>query len=527
MRRMTPWVTGGVALASAALWWVASCASARVEPLPAPSDAAYDAEVSLPHVDAAPRDAGRKDAGRDPTELGGPCAAGPEWVHWDGYDPTCGICVRAADAPPVEPVTWEACSGWNDRPAGVQCEQLKLTWEPDSDGHHLGGAYVAASPNGTLMMQRRTPYGSVWVAASADGPVQAAVLEGAACSVAARSVGDDAIFLTVEPWGSQPGDVVAGYFYLKYGQPVPLAAGGPFLEGQDGITFRDGFARLRDEITVYLAPEYEPRLVQTVTPGLYETALTSFQGTLFWNEGALSTNHVWEWTRDGGTVRLLDGGTDLKQGMADFSTDGVDMVWAYAHGRSGTSPDERFQYIDLMTAPYTLDPAKVVPRRLRSLPTRVYGVDPTVTGHGFTARMSGRDDDNLQLQIVRLADGAAWTFVSPGGGPGWSWGNVLAMTAEHLYVQTAWVAADHELVRGIARLRLDSRRAHSSRLNSLPRPAFVPVERPPGTFRSTQCMIHQNRRGPTRVSRGPSTESSPKRLRRGRRGAPLSSVVSY
>ncbi|MEO8800807.1 MAG: hypothetical protein ABI551_23150 [Polyangiaceae bacterium] len=97
-----------------------------------------------------------------------------------------------------------------------------------------------------------------------------------------------------------------------------------------------------------------------------------------------------------------------------------------------------------MTSPFTTDPSKLAPRRLRSAVPKGFETSQIKVGCGYAARANGAN-----LRIVHLSDGTSW--VLPNNSP-WSWVNPLAVTCDEVFV-TVGIGSGST---NIARVRLAS-----------------------------------------------------------------------
>lgn len=162
---------------------------------------------------------------------------------------------------------------------------------------------------------------------------------------------------------------------------------------------------------------------------------------MFWNADNLDYAKINVWTPANGVGEFLSAGLVIDRGYADLGTDGSDMAWIYGHGRT-TGDLTPYEHYDILTAPYTTDPAKIVARRLRSEDGPSFGLDPFVVGCGYAARTNGK-----HLRIVRLSDGQSWVLESTSVG----FYAPFAITCDELIADVA-VAGHYTL----GRVRLDS-----------------------------------------------------------------------
>lgn len=147
---------------------------------------------------------------------------------------------------------------------------------------------------------------------------------------------------------------------------------------------------------------------------------------------------------------------DQNQGAYNAGTDGKDLVWTY--GEVHPPPNVSISYVNrsVWTSPFSTDPKKLVPKRLRSDPQTAYDVNFAV-GCGYAAH-------NLQppdgLLVVRLSDGVSWILPNNIGAPGdagWLWDKAIGMTCDELFATVGVVATPGaKVVYTIARVRLDA-----------------------------------------------------------------------
>jgi hypothetical protein len=143
-------------------------------------------------------------------------------------------------------------------------------------------------------------------------------------------------------------------------------------------------------------------------------------------------------------------GNDPQKGASDIGTDGKDLVWTEASGRP--SPSGPWTTIDIMTAPFTTDPAAIVKRRLRS-ESLIFGANEFVVGCGYATHQFANSTFDGGVRIVRLSDGQSWKLgkVPSDAGPSWSFTSPLAITCDEVFV-----GLSHGDQSNVARIRLDS-----------------------------------------------------------------------
>lgn len=184
-----------------------------------------------------------------------------------------------------------------------------------------------------------------------------------------------------------------------------------------------------------------------------QNVLYRFRGeALFWPSSA--GNEVYRtvyYTPATGSRVLLTNGNSLTTGAADLSTDGTDMVWLEGEGRvDGALGFTRF---NVATAPYTLDPAQLRPKRIATDLAGGGFNEPFNVACGRVARLSKRvinGQDRTRILVVRLSDGAQWWLDAENMFPL----RPLGMTCDEIFVHA--VLPTVVGVRTIARIRFDS-----------------------------------------------------------------------
>jgi REP element-mobilizing transposase RayT len=138
------------------------------------------------------------------------------------------------------------------------------------------------------------------------------------------------------------------------------------------------------------------------------SGLVMWGDALFWQTSSQYRSGINVWTPAAGAKPFVRWVGDGTRGAGNFGTDGVDMVWSQGEGKQPT--ETLYPTRSVMTAPFTSDPAAVVPRRLRAQPPAdvSIGVQPFQVGCGYAAHGGGSCD----VLVVRLADGWGWTIRS-------------------------------------------------------------------------------------------------------------------
>jgi hypothetical protein len=197
---------------------------------------------------------------------------------------------------------------------------------------------------------------------------------------------------------------------------------------------------LQTKRTVYDAaddPEHlQGKRVTVVGPDVFVAVGDCPAGVMTWNE-VQGLRPLIRWFGDGTRC------------AGNFKTDGKDMVWTQLEGPLG---NQKYEKMDVMTAPYTTDASQLQPRRLRS-DVKAFDPDPWTIGCGFAARAVSIPGPSFNaLFIVRQSDGVSWllpgTDATP---PRRDWSRPMGFSCEEVFatVNLNWIPH-------IVRIRLDS-----------------------------------------------------------------------
>ena len=398
---------------------------------------------------APPEDAAVRDTSilqdRDEPDPDPPAGLPEGWVLERGYDKRCGAYVPKSREYLPSPVRWEPCPA-NAQPAGASCKFMTIDWE-SSNSQFPGGAEsgtVRATGAATLSVYRNVkPKWAYSLVADADGPVHTAVLQTSpACGFSGR-VHDTRYALDVHEYDSKGGGVIAG-----------------------------DIGSLQPSVFVHLDPQYVhspypgPLAIINLTHGtieryswtggvplgvLWSSAQESglqegipvFAGDAMFFPASNSSYHkIKIHTPSLGVKDFLSAGLVTDRGYGDLGTDGKDLVWIEASGRTGSSGP--FPTLTVMTAPFTTDAASIAPRRLRTEEGPSFDVRYFHVGCGYAARSNG-----YHIRIIRLKDGRSWTL--PSDNATFAWSEPYAITCTELFARVATTSAFH-----LARVRLDS-----------------------------------------------------------------------
>lgn len=179
--------------------------------------------------------------------------------------------------------------------------------------------------------------------------------------------------------------------------------------------------------------------------GLQQGSFEVAEKALFWRASNSSYAKLRVYTPSGGVAELQSFGADTTQGAFGLGTDGTDLVWQHAFGRTqGTGV---YPSLEIMTAPFTVSAATLTPRRLRSAPGGL-AIVPTIVGCGYAAQGNG-----LSIRIVRLSDGMSWVLTWADKQSSIGWTSPLALTCDELFIGGLITGTPK---RTIVRVRLDS-----------------------------------------------------------------------
>lgn len=423
-------------------------------------------------------------AGTGGTGMGGvgglgapmPCP-GPGWEDWDDFAPKCAFCVpkTKADLPP--PMEWEPCDPLAGMPTG--CRQMKVTWPmppppyDDSPLAYIITAEVTQAGSvmfelGRLSRQTGKPY-SMLMVAEADGPVHWAMLyapeqwadyNGCAFFLGGLSAvrggktiahieGDDPS--VAHPDGIFPEAVFGGdidQLHPNVLQSWPSSMGkspetSGMLWGVSDAYRIEVAAWGGDPQTVQSSADVEGRIVNQIQPlGSWASWRTS---------GGNRYSDIWASELGSKPYPFLIPANPATDSINGFTTDGVDMAWF--RGKGLPPGGDVFPVRDIMTAPFTKDPAQIQPKRLRSYPADYAPTIPWVVGCGYAAM----DMDYGHVLVVRLSDGWAWELPRPNCTPpnykgDWCFDQPYALTCDELFVARRYSGTNHS----IARVRLDA-----------------------------------------------------------------------
>jgi hypothetical protein len=412
------------------------------------SSGSADAGVDV-LADAAQADVVQLDA-VDPDPV--PPPGLPEgWEIERTYSKHCGIYKPKTKDNLPAPISWESCP--SSAPAGAEC---RLMVPPDApfDVRNPGGAEVAAvNADGSVVLVAYRSVQPGWgyrLVADADGPVHAAYLltDPRLCNFATPSLSGEHYAMRVFEHAASTGGGIVASEWTSGGLSPRIAV---HLSSASAHTPYAGPFAIVDLTAGFTLDQYSwadgAKLVSLWSAvqdnGLQQGIPVFASGAAFWPSSNLRYHKVKVYTQATGVRDLLSAGMVTTKGYGDLGTDGDDLVWIEAAGR--TTETGPFDSYTIMTAPFTTDPAQVVSRRLRTEEGPDFDVVYFQVGCGYAARSNG-----AHIRVVRLSDGQSWVL-SNGLSDPFGWSAPLALTCTELFA-TVQVSG----VTRLARVRLDS-----------------------------------------------------------------------
>ncbi len=399
---------------------------------------------------------------------GGACAGsanypGPKgWVGYTDYQCNgCRLYVPESKAALPPPIKWEKCPG---SPAGINCQSLVIDWTSDPLKAGTGNAYLDVSTSPPVLGFGRwldgvEPYSMV-AFAQVDGAVRNAMLVfhgpgGSGCFFALDALNEGRFIYSVlgddanGQWSKSPhkGGIGGSIDELH---PKLLAAYDDGLENSWWTTSTRIF-RLTgpSEQMAYDWDMQNPTLVTSPKKdpeGLAVGPAVASGENFFWTSDNLYTTGINSWNPVDGPRPFIRFIGDWTRGARNLGTDGKTLVWSYGEGKKPSDYTVAFPVRSIMAAPYTTDPTKLAPKRLRT--------DPNIAMSGGQFRVAcGRAANGGGYQpviIVRLSDGVSWQL-PPESKPDFFPKSVIGLTCDHLYVWGEFGGRSN-----IARVSLDS-----------------------------------------------------------------------
>lgn len=317
---------------------------------------------------------------------------------------------------------------WNDGDAPLSIDAFDITEEGPPRLQILRAA--ASGPNDT------SPEAYFeWIVGLVDGPIEFATRTGlpADCRLYGRGVARNGSFAFSVRGPDQDTDA------LMLGSLGDLNPDMPYRDTENAGTsawqLGDSWLLKHDYggvITAYDGHDLDKEKLlyqSSMSPeGLQFDGRALFFGRdILFQAGDYRATAIWAYDDQRGTHALIEhpGGTD---GAINVGSDGKDIVWTRGEGKRPYAFG-LYPIVSIMTAPYTTDPAALRPRRLRSDMGKDMGTRERqfAVGCGFAGRVL---DDLASVEIVRIADGAAWMLPKTDG---WGYGPVIGLTCEEVF----------------------------------------------------------------------------------------------
>lgn len=399
-----------------------------------------------------------------------PCLPAPlpdgvphRWEHYKDWSCKCRLYVPKEPEALPPPIQWEACP---PLPGGVACKRMTIDWSSEKAPIPLHGISFDAGPGRSAVIQFRRiiedPLTAIDLVAEVDGPVRSAIInalppnrpDDAGCYIFSEGVNEGMMLYSAK--GSDTFAEGTDSHEGALGGPIDDRRPPVLLHFIDKNAFDDGWtlgAKWFVQVTnsaIYAHPwDMSKKLfvMSTATdPEGADPGMVVVRGdAIFWNSSSLYQNGINVWDPVHGARPFVRWVGDFTRGADDFATDGVDMVWAYGEGKKPLNHIYPVRWI--MTAPFTKDPERIKPRRLRSHLYHKMGHEPFVVGCGYAAHKA-LGTEHVSVFVVRLSDGRAWVVPHT---PELEARRVLGVTCEEVFflgdIAGQW---------NIGRVRIDS-----------------------------------------------------------------------
>ncbi|MFW5738827.1 MAG: hypothetical protein ACOC1F_00530 [Myxococcota bacterium] len=442
-------------------------------PGPDASDGRADGEADVyryPDRYDAGSDADAVDAGCVPYTV--PADVPKGWEEYTDWSCNCRFYVPGSPEVMPPAIEWEPCP--EAAPQQVDCRHMKPFWAQGtsavtgvfsefSDHPHLGPLLMFTRAN--FLPEVASPKGRMTVIAQVDGKALNGFFQRHSlhdgCHTKIKSLNEDVFTFSVigakwnvneqVPYGGIGGKVGERPRVLR--RLDDPGAASLFGSNRWLVEWFNSTMRVMDwdaaaPETIYPTPDTESNLpaVQVMHLG----------DDLFFEVNAGGQTGVFSWDATHGTRPLLRWHDDPDRGAGGLGTDGVSLVWGEGRTHLPPTGGYAFEQVDIMTAPYTTDPAElaVTARRLRSSQNSNVGLrgEEFRVGCGLAARATAAP---CQLSVVRIDDGAAWFVPCAEPQQAWAWARVLGVTCEEVFVAVS-ERPNGNGTPNIARVRLDS-----------------------------------------------------------------------
>ena len=354
----------------------------------------------------------------DPVDAAAPDPAPPAglpdgWELERTYDKYCGFYVPKTKDKLPPPIRWEPCPA-TAAPAGADCRLMANDEVPGDKSSPAGAEVGLVKLDGSVVLGAYRSVQPGWIyqfIADADGPVHTAYLltDPKSCLLATPSLEEARYTLRIfEHSSSSGGGFVAGDWALGSLGPriavhlsassshTPYASPFAILDLTSGFTF--------DQYSWANGSRLPSLWSAAQDSGLQQGIPVFANGAAFWPSSTLRYHKVKVYTSSTGVRDLLSAGMVTTRGYGDLGTDGKDMVWIDAQGR--TTDTGPFDTYTITTAPFAADPTQVVPRRLR-----------TEKAPTSTSRISTWAGATRRARMASIFASSVSSMVSPGFSP--------------------------------------------------------------------------------------------------------------
>jgi hypothetical protein len=372
-----------------------------------------------------------------------PASVPESWKPWT-YAPGCTFWVPPDEASMPPPITWEPCPAT----AAIDgCRQMVTDWSDGEAPLSIDAFDIPADGPARLQIMRAAAKGPKdpspgayfeWVVGSVDGPIDFAIRTGLPtdCRLYGRGIAHGGAFGFTVRGPDQNTDA------LMLGSARNLSPDMPYRdtekEGTSAWQLGDAWLLKHDYGGVITAHEGhdlskgKPLYESSMSPeGLqFDGRALFFDRDILFQVGDYRKAGIWAYDDQRGTHSLIHHPGDT-EGASNVGSDGKDIIWTHGEGKRqhelGLYPT-----VSIMTAPYTTDPASLRPRRLRSDMGKGMGTRELqfAVGCGHAGRVL---DDLASVEIVRIADGAAWKLTKADG---WGYGPVIGISCEEVFTYT-------------------------------------------------------------------------------------------
>ena len=299
----------------------------------------------------------------------------------------------------------------------MQCQVLDPDWQGQT--FTVGIPLVDVDPLGRALIyvirENIADKYAMYVVADLDGTIRFALLQpitssAPGCMLYLQAINDGRHILTAQ------GDDASDDGPSKFGGGI----GGPIDELHPRVLYKNAEAgALAWRCSERWVAKYAPPFVLTVHPwDMSDEVVVTSTATdpqnpkvnqtvmhgdaLFFQTSSLATSGLNVWDPVNGTRPFIRWLNDPTRAAANLGTDGVDLVWS--EGSDQDPNTQVYQTRSVMTSPYTIDPASLAPRRLRSQPDDIQAIYHWEVSCGYGVFDGGSNN----VMLVRISDGRGW-----------------------------------------------------------------------------------------------------------------------